>query len=212
MAKKYQKRPDDVAARAWSRGYLTPLDLFKAAAWKTGQGLGYLTLNTEDEITSRTRAAIDCIRPWHGRTITAEAGDAEWDDWRETARHAIGATVDQSGLLGLQGVGYPMATAILDILDPCVWPVIDQWAVMTVFGTRPSGQQWSAARWQCASAYAAYARHLVTSGAAAWGPHLSVHELDIEAMEISRTGRSLPREWRHALLPSLTSPRPESPA
>ena len=30
------------------------------------------------------------------------------------------------------GVGYPMATAILDILDPDVWPVIDQWAVQTV--------------------------------------------------------------------------------
>jgi hypothetical protein len=202
MAKKYQKRPDDVTAKARSRGYLTPLDLFKVAAWKTSQGLGYLTLNTEDEITSRTRAAIDCIRPWHGRKIAAEADDATWDDWRETARHAIGAAADQSGLLGLQGVGYPMATATLDILDPCVWPVIDRWAVTTVFGTRPDGQQWPSARWQCASAYAAYARHLVTSGAAAWGPDLSIHELDVEAMELSRTGRPLPDGWRHALLPS----------
>jgi hypothetical protein len=137
MAKKYQKRPDDVTGRARSRGYLTPLDLFKVAAWKTGQGLGYLTLNTEDEITSRTRAAIDCIRPWHGRKITAEADDATWDDWRETARHAIGAAADQSGLRGLQGVGYPMATAILDILDPCVWPVIDRWASQPFSGPVP---------------------------------------------------------------------------
>src|SRR5712692_9646955 len=38
----------------------------------------------------------------------------------------------------LEGVGYPMATAILDILDPGVWPVMDRWAVITVFGTRPA--------------------------------------------------------------------------
>ena len=200
--KKYQERPDDVAARAWSRGYLTPLDLFKVAAWKTGRGLGSLTLNAEEEIVSRSRAAIDCIRPWHNTTIIAEADDAMWQNWRETARSAIGAATDRSGLLGLHGVGYPMATAILDILDPCVWPVMDRWAVMTVFGIHPGGQPWPVTRWQRASAYEAYARHLITSGAAAWGSCLSVHELDVEAMELSRTGRSLPASWHYAQLPS----------
>ena len=78
MVKKYQKRPDDVTARAWSRGYLTPLDLFKVAAWKTGQGLGSLTVNTEEEIAARTRAAIDCVRPWRNRPIRAEADDPKW--------------------------------------------------------------------------------------------------------------------------------------
>jgi hypothetical protein len=200
--KKYQQRADDVTARAWSHGYLTPLDLFKVAAWKTGQGLGSLTLNTEEEIISRTGAAIDCIRPWHTRTITAATDDAMWDNWRETARRAIGAAADQSGLLGLHGVGYPMATAILDILDPCLWPVMDRSAVITVFGTRPSGQQWPATRWQRASAYEAYARHLVTFGAAAWSSSHSVHELDVQAMELARTGCTLPTGWRHAPLPS----------
>jgi hypothetical protein len=121
-----QLRLSGIAARAWSRGHLTPLDLFKVAAWKTGQGLGSLTLDTEEEITSRTRAAIDRIRPLHTRTITAATDDAMWDNWRKTARRAIGATTDQSGLLGLHGVRYPMATAILDILDPCLWPVMDR--------------------------------------------------------------------------------------
>src|SRR5258708_4586718 len=132
MAKKYQKRPDEVAVRAWSRGYLTPLDLFKVAAWKTGQGLGSLTVNTEEEIEARTRAAVDCLRPWRDKLVSGLADDAIWEDWRETARHAIGASADLSGLLGLEGVGYPMATAILDILDPGVWPVMDRWAVITV--------------------------------------------------------------------------------
>ena len=90
MVKRYQKRPDDVTARAWSRGYLTPLDLFKVAAWKTGQGLGSLTVNTEEEIAARTRAAVDCIKPWRSRPIRAEANDAKWEDWRETARSDVG--------------------------------------------------------------------------------------------------------------------------
>jgi hypothetical protein len=80
VVKRYQKRPDDVTARAWSRGYLTPLDLFKVAAWKTGQGLGSLTVNTEEEIAARTRAAVDCIKPWRSRPIRAEANDAKWED------------------------------------------------------------------------------------------------------------------------------------
>ena len=50
-----------------------------------------------------------------------------------------------------------MATAILDILDPDVWPVLDKWAAMTVFGEIPSRY--------CAVRYAAYARHLATEGA-----------------------------------------------
>jgi hypothetical protein len=40
-----------------------------------------------------------------------------WADWLKTARRAMAS---KSGLLGLDGVGYPMATAILDILDPGV--------------------------------------------------------------------------------------------
>jgi hypothetical protein len=41
---RYQDRPDYVAEQAWSRGYLKPLEFFRVAAWKTGQGLGSLTL------------------------------------------------------------------------------------------------------------------------------------------------------------------------
>jgi hypothetical protein len=199
--KKYQKRPEDVAARAWSRGYLTPLDLFKVAAWKTGQGLGSLAVNTEKEIEVRTQAAVDCVRPWRDRSVSGLADDAIWADWRETARRAIGASAERSGLLGLEGVGYPMATAILDILDPDVWPVMDRWAVMTVFGTQPGGQPWPGRRWQHANAYEAYARHLITHGAAAWGSSLSVHELDEEAMKLPKNCRPLPVGWDHAELP-----------
>lgn len=62
--KKYQVRPSEIATSAWNRGYLKPLELLRIAAWKTGQGLGSLTVNTEHDIESRTRASIDCIQHW----------------------------------------------------------------------------------------------------------------------------------------------------
>lgn len=84
------------------------------------------------------------------------------------------ASADHTGLLGLEGVGYPMATAILDILEPDVWPVMDRWAVMTIFGIRPDERQWPGIRWQQTAAHQAYVRHLVTHGATAWRPRRSV--------------------------------------
>ena len=69
---------------------------------------------------------MDCIQHWKGRRVVGLADQALWDDWRETARRAIGVAATRKGLLGLEGVDYPVATAILDILDPDVWPVIDQ--------------------------------------------------------------------------------------
>lgn len=152
MAKKYQRRPSELAAEAWARGHMTPLELFRVAAWKTGQGLGSLAA--------------------------------------------------KSGLLGLEGVGYSMATAVLDILAPDVWPVMDRWAVMSVFGLRPDGSLRPGSHWQHAAAYEGYARHLVQYGPAAWGRGLSVHQLDQKAMNLAKDGGALPPGWRYAQLPA----------
>jgi hypothetical protein len=202
--KKYQIRPSEIATLAWDRGYLKPLELLRIAAWKSGQGLGSLTVNTERDIESRTGASMECIQHWKGRRVVALTDQALWDERRETARRAIGVAATRKGLLGLEGVGYPMATAILDILDPDVWPVIDQWAVQTVFGTRPDGTLWLARQWQCAVAYEAYARHLATEGAKRWGSSYSIHQLDVEAMKASMPSGTLPHGWTPAPLP----PRP----
>jgi hypothetical protein len=199
--KKYQVRPSEIATSAWNRGYLKPLELLRIAAWKTGQGLGSLTVNTERDIESRTGAAMSSIQHWRGRRVVGLTDQALWDDWRETARSAIGVAASRKGLLGLEGVGYLMATAILDILDPDVWPVIDQWAVKTVFGTQPDGTPWPTRQWQCAAAYEAYARHLAIEGAKRWGPDSSIHLLDVEAMKVSRSGGTPPNAWTPASLP-----------
>jgi hypothetical protein len=163
-----------------------------------------LTVNTERDIERRTGAAMDRIRHWRRRRVAGLTDQALWDDWRETARHAIGVAATREGLLGLKGVGYPMATAILDILDPEVWPVIDHWAVQTVFGPQPDGTPWPPRRWQCAAAYEAYARHLATEGPKRWGSGNFIHQLDVKAMKASMPGGALPPGWTLASLP----PRP----
>lgn len=200
--KEYQRPPTFIAGSAWSRGYLKPLELLRIAAWKTGQGLGSLTINTKDDIEGRTRAAIDCIRPWRGKRIVAHDDLSMWHQWYETARSAIGEKAAGLGLLALHGVGYPMASAILDILDPEVWPVIDRWAIQTVFGRQPNGNPWPTSQWDFAAAYAVYARHLATIGAACWGSAHSIHKLDQEAMNVSKSGSELPPSWVHAVLPA----------
>jgi hypothetical protein len=58
---RYQDRPDYVAEQAWSRGYLKPLEFFRVAAWKTGQGLGSLTLKKRQvKVTPVTGILGDC--------------------------------------------------------------------------------------------------------------------------------------------------------
>jgi hypothetical protein len=194
--KEYQDRPDWIADKAWNRGYIEAFELARIAAWKNAQSVAAITMNWPEEIEACTRAAISVIRPWLGRKGTQLATDADWAAWRQAANAAIG-WVDlkgpSSGLLSLKGVGYPVATAILDILDPDVWPVIDKWAATTVFGTIPFRY--------CAARYAAYARHLATEGTRCWGAGLSIHELDEKAQSASMPGGQLPARWRRAALP-----------
>jgi hypothetical protein len=73
---------------------------------------------------------MSVIEPWRRKKATALDTDADWADWQQTVNAAIGWVAGHgepsSGLLSLKGVGYPMASAVLDILDPDVWPVIDK--------------------------------------------------------------------------------------
>lgn len=196
----YQNRPCRITDNAWRRGYVEAYELTRIAAWKSARGVAAVTVNEPDEIEACTRAAMSAIQPWRGRKATELVTDADWTDWRQTANRAIGWVGGQretsSGLLSLKGVEYPMATAILDILDPDVWPVIDRWAAQTVFGKVPS--RYSAGR------YAAYARHLAAEGPKCWGADLSIHELDVKAQSAS-VDRDLPAGWRTSELPPFKS-------
>ena len=194
--KDYQRRPDEVADEAWQRGYLTALELFRVAAWKSAKALAQLTLNSESDIKRTTTQAIDGIRPWKGKPMLAVDDDACWDAWRQTANSVIGIQ-DQTGLLALEGVGYRVATAILVILDPEVWPVIVRWATQTVFG-KPLG-------WYGVARYAAYTRHLANVGHPCWPEEPSIHALDQRAMRTASHGWPLPSGWTYAVIPKRTS-------
>jgi hypothetical protein len=193
----YQKRPVEITKNAWDRGYIEPFELARIAAWKSAKSVAGITVNNPEEIEDCTRATMTIIEPWRGRKVAALGIGAEWADWQLTANEAIGwvnnRTRTASGLLSLKGVEYPIATAILDILDPDVWPVLDKWAAMTVFGEVPS--RYSAAR------YAAYAKHLATEGAKHWNDAPSIHELDERAQSASMKGGHLPAGWRICELP-----------
>jgi hypothetical protein len=194
--KGYQHRPDEVADAAWRRGHMTPLELFRVAAWKTGLGLGQLTLNSQTDIEQATGKAIDGIREWREKQLLGLDDDACWDAWQKTANSVIGIQ-HHCGLLALEGVGYRMATSILDILDPKVWPVIDRWATQTVFG-RPLD-------WYGAAPYAAYARHLATVGHACWPEEPTINALDQRAMRTAGKRLPLPQGWTYAMIPKRSS-------
>lgn len=196
----YQARPSEITRKAWERGYIEAFELTRIAAWKNARSVATITLNEPEHIEACTRAAIAVVRPWRGRAASQSCADSYWTKWQKTANSAIGwvktSQAPASGLLSLQGVGYPMASAILDILDPDVWPIIGKWAVKTVFGAFPP-PRYTAAR------YAAYAKHLVTEGAQHWGADLSIHKLDERAQQASMQDGHLPPGWQTAPLPPL---------
>jgi hypothetical protein len=186
---------------------MTGLQVLRVAAWKSGRGLGDLTLNSEEAFRGVSSKAMKEIQSWNGRSVLGRMSHKDWDDWRDVAATAIGSKAKATGLLGLKGVGYPMATAILCILNPEVWPVMDKWAVQTVFGTRVGGRQWSTGRWQKAKAYSAFAHHLATQGSKTWPAERTIHSLDQLAMRASmpargkRSAGTVPQGWHYATLP-----------
>jgi hypothetical protein len=193
----FQIRPCWIADKAWDRGYIEAFELARIAAWKSARSVAAITVNEPGEIEACTRAAMSIIQTWRGKRATELAADVDWCAWKQTANAAIGWVGGQgepsSGLLSLHGVGYPVASAILDILDPDVWPVIDRWATKSVFENPLSHY--------CATRYAAYARHLATEGAKRWDAGLSIHELDMKAQSASMPGGHLPAGWRPARVP-----------
>lgn len=211
------ERPDWVGDSAWGRkpGHLTFRELLRVAAWKTGQGLGNLSWNEDDQVHTVTREAMEAIRTYQDNPtkLIGNASSTFWDEWQETASKAIGVQ-DQSGLLRLKGVGYPMATAILSILDPQVWPVIDKWAIKTVFGLSEDELERRTFDWHCAATYRQFAERLANYCASEWKMEdQRICDLDHRAMRISQSKLpkneqrpAQPPDWIYITLPSRPKP------
>jgi hypothetical protein len=130
---------DDFRDAVWSSGRFSALQMFRVAAWKSARGLASLTLNTEDEIARHTSEAMKAVAPWRKSDVLKDGVD--WQRWRDDAATAIGSKRAGTGLLGLEGFGYPMASAFLAVLAPGAFPVIDVWTVRAVYGADVSKTQ-----------------------------------------------------------------------
>jgi hypothetical protein len=184
----YQEEPKGLVVDIMERGHITPWEFFKIVSWKSTKGVAWLSLNSEDEIISCTKETVAGLKSWSGPVdiLAEEMTDALWSEWEVKAGELIGADKKYAeggvatGLLQLHGVGYPVATAILGLLKPEVFPVMDKWAVETIFGQGASKK-----RWQTKSMYRAYTQLLVKPEIGRLQKMTTLRGRDKAAMEIA---------------------------
>jgi hypothetical protein len=117
----YQTEPAALCELIWDQGSITALQMMRIAAWKSARGLASLT------------------RPWRDADVLVQ--DVDWIAWHEAAAMAIGSKRKGTGLLALDGFGYPMASAFLALLAPRAFPVIDRWTVKALYGAATGNYQ-----------------------------------------------------------------------
>ncbi len=185
--KAYQYYPVGVCRRAWACGFVSAHDALRVAAWKQARIPAAMSVNPPLQIERVTAAAMAKLRAsgcQHWQPFGNQA-PAFWQSYEDLVRDVVGAKSGRTGLYALDGLGYPMASAILCVLDPTMFPVIDQHAVRAIFGTEPDGSDFGTKKWYCARVYAAYARHLATVVHNQWPAH-TFHRLDVEAMRAGK--------------------------
>jgi hypothetical protein len=162
---KFQNMPADLQMNDGDeeRKCITAWEMFKIVSWKSAKGVAWLSLNSEKDIVSCTEETISRLRQWKGpqSIIGPNVDESDWDEWEVIVGDLIGADETRSetgvatGLLRLHGVGYPVATAVLAVLKPDLFPVMDKWGVQTIFDKSPRGKWWHNKR-----TYRAYAHRL----------------------------------------------------
>lgn len=179
--------PSDAVEQMWERGYIRSFEMMRIAAWKSAISVAQLTVNDEDEIESRTGGAMRAIVGYRYTDVVSSAvdwTDVEWTRWRSAASTAIGSQKSGSGLLGLTGFGFPLATAVLAVLAPKAFPVVDRWALAGVFGVDPA--QTRGRTWHTAERYEEYARRLAVSTDPTLMAVASIHDRDRSVMNATR--------------------------
>ncbi len=202
MGKAYHEYPHGVREAAWKRGHMTALEALRVGAWKQAMVPASLSVNNEGQIeavTEEVMKTISVATKWP--SLIGNTNAPFWATYRTVVAQAVGAKKSGTGLYGLDGVEYPVASALLCILDPERWPVIDQHAVRAVFEPRADGREHPSNTWYCATVYTAYAQHLATVGDACWGPGLSIHEIDEQAMAVGKARGPYPTGWYQIPLP-----------
>lgn len=185
MSKNYQRYPFGVRKRSETLGYMTAFDVLRVAAWKSARLPAALSVNSPSHIEQVTQQTIARLRQSECRSWSplGNRDDAFWKRYEDLIRLLVGAKSDRTGLYALDGVQYPTASAILCVLDPHLFPVIDKWAIRAIYGTRSNGKDHT--KIHCASVYTHYARTLATA-IHVRRPAKTIHNLDVRAMSIGR--------------------------
>lgn len=88
----------------------------------------------EEEILDTTAAVVEALRPYQPATVSP-VGDEEF--WSVTDAAIGNPKPNATGLRRLPGVALPVASAILCVFNPHVWPVIDVRALPLVLADLP---------------------------------------------------------------------------
>ena len=99
--------------------------------------------------------------------------------------------------MALEGVGYPMATAIVSFLAPRAFPIMDKWTVRAGFGEVP------ASLWQRARVYATFTQQLCNLAPVHFAACGTIHDVDVAIMR-AMIGCDEPRsDCRHVVFEAV---------
>ena len=133
---RYQNEPLWLREELWARGHIEPWELLQISAWKSANAnLALLSLNTPADIvdvTSRVLTSLSSASQSTSRDLYAD--QESWERLEHLTRQALDI---ETGLRSLHGVRLPVASAVLSILNPELWPIVDVWAIKGTFSPTP---------------------------------------------------------------------------
>ncbi|MEA2827734.1 MAG: hypothetical protein QOG43_2173 [Actinomycetota bacterium] len=182
LPKRYQEdMAPEVGKAMWRQGYIEPWELLRIAVWKSAIGGAALSVEEPDRIRSVTRSVLSILQPYRDATAAEKLSGAvvEREAFLEATRLAIGFGPKGdagSGLRSLHGIQLRVATAVLNTLNPNAWPVVDRWAVRTVFAQPWPDPGRLDVYWQYLERLAEIQRR--------WHQDLTIHEVDLLAMNL----------------------------
>jgi len=160
---------------------IDPFYLCKIAAWKSARAVASITANSPERIQRVTSESRRAFRDWLDRDLVslARTSAIDWENYETAVKTAVGSEKASTGLMQLDGVQYPMASAILRVWNRKAFPVIDRHAIRAV--RHLTGTTFNP---NTGAGYTSYVRTLVeTSVFKPTGEVDDVHERDQIAME-----------------------------
>jgi len=179
MPKAYQTLGDDFVQhiQANSARGIDPFDLCKIVAWKYAQAVAEITVNSPDLIRTVTADAWHAVQDWLDQDVVllTQANSMDWEGYQDAVMTAVGSQGAGTGLMRLNGIRYPVASAILRVWNRKAFPVIDRHAVNAVspYSDAPINIQRGAG-------YVQFVRTLATTDH--FGPG-DIHDRDKQAMD-----------------------------